>query len=640
MIQKLVSYIGVFYLHFVGKTSFTESTDDPEYLAIRRKKTPVIYALWHNNQVYLAYAHRGEQAGIMVSMSRDGEYIAQVMKRLGLIPVRGSSSKGGDQALKQIVEILEKGGQAGFTPDGPKGPAQSVQGGLIWTAQKSGAPIVPVSVALRRKIEFKSWDRFKVPLPFNRVILVHGKPFRIPAELDAEAAKIQVKKSLNGGQDLAEDLLSRAPGWWFSLSGQAIYILYNFLSLVLSPILLLGFFFKFGLKRSLLGLAERFGRNPFPPSRKRRLWFHAASIGEWRALKPLLKEFRNKQGFEMVGTVTTPEAKKIIEREEPSFPVRFLPIDNPWLLRSWVKKLNPHGLFIIESELWPSLISVVHKLNIPIFILNGRLSEKSSKGWKNVRPLARRIMKRISFVYARTEKDKARFVRLGMTEKRILVLGNTKADNVEVFSDAMKNEKKAPYLKSWRGVVLMAVSTWPGEEELMLKALKKVSGKPVRLILAPRRQERLGEVESLLKSYSLPFQFFSEIKKGKAWEAPVVVVDTVGDLKDLFIVCDLAFVGGSVYPHGGQNPLEPAAARLALVFGPHMQNFDEETAGFLRSGGAVQGVKEDEIVKLVSDLIADDSLRSAMGEKAAVEVASQQGATKRIAEELSRHLGI
>src|SRR5262249_40523842 len=157
-------------------------------LELRRERKPIVYCFWHNAQVYLAYAHRNEHVKIIVSQSKDGEYIAQVMNRLGLIPVRGSTSRGGEQALREVCDFLKEGSQAGFTPDGPSGPLQTVHGGAVMAAQMSGAPIVPVAYASRRRIVFNSWDKFVVPLPFSKIVVAHGEPFTLPEGMPLEEA--------------------------------------------------------------------------------------------------------------------------------------------------------------------------------------------------------------------------------------------------------------------------------------------------------------------------------------------------------------------------------------------------------------------------------------------------------------------
>jgi lysophospholipid acyltransferase (LPLAT)-like uncharacterized protein len=216
LLHRLVGFIGCVYLRLVGKTSFIHRLDHPRSLEYRRKKKPAIYAFWHNNQVFLAYDHRNEPVSIMVSKSADGEYIAQVMKWMGLGAVRGSTSRNGTGALREMCQLLKKGRQVGFTPDGPKGPAQTVHGGLIAAARMSGCPIIPTAVAATRKLTFNSWDKFFVPLPFGSVVVAHGEPFYLPRNKSHADSEKEVREALNGIATLAQQEATQIPSWFQS----------------------------------------------------------------------------------------------------------------------------------------------------------------------------------------------------------------------------------------------------------------------------------------------------------------------------------------------------------------------------------------------------------------------------------------
>jgi lysophospholipid acyltransferase (LPLAT)-like uncharacterized protein len=213
-LHRLAGWIGSLYLRLVGATSYIEKRDDPDYRACVRGPEALIYALWHNTQAFLAYAHRGEHASVMVSQSKDGEYIAQIMKRLGLHAVRGSTSRGGGSALREMIRRVQEGGRVGFTPDGPKGPLETVHGGVVEAARATGRPIVPTSIASRRKLVFKkSWDQFFVPLPFSHIVVAHGKPLLIAKDMLLEDAKTLIREELNRVRDQALQALGEAPSY-------------------------------------------------------------------------------------------------------------------------------------------------------------------------------------------------------------------------------------------------------------------------------------------------------------------------------------------------------------------------------------------------------------------------------------------
>src|SRR5436190_5337139 len=218
VLHRLAGWVGALYLHLVGATSYIQKVDDPEYVACSREKKSLIFALWHNTQVFLAYAHRGEHASVMVSQSKDGEYIAQVMKRLKLHPVRGSTSRGGGAALREMIHRVQEGWRVGFTPDGPKGPLQTIHGGVVEAARATGRPIVPTSISSRRKIVFKrSWDQFFVPLPFSHIVVVHGKPLFIANDMPVEEAKALIREELNRIRARALQAVEDAPSYLSTL---------------------------------------------------------------------------------------------------------------------------------------------------------------------------------------------------------------------------------------------------------------------------------------------------------------------------------------------------------------------------------------------------------------------------------------
>jgi lysophospholipid acyltransferase (LPLAT)-like uncharacterized protein len=218
LLHRLAGWIGSLYLHLVGATSYIRKLDDPDYLACRGEKQSLVYALWHNTQVFLAYAHRGEKASVMVSQSKDGEYIAQVMKRMDLQAVRGSTSRGGGAALREMIHRVQEGGRVGFTPDGPKGPLQTIHGGVVEVARATGRPIIPTSISSRRKFVFKkSWDQFFMPLPFSLIVVAHGKPLYIAKDMPLEAAKTLVRDELNRIRDRALQALEETPSYLSTL---------------------------------------------------------------------------------------------------------------------------------------------------------------------------------------------------------------------------------------------------------------------------------------------------------------------------------------------------------------------------------------------------------------------------------------
>lgn len=204
-LTELVSLLGWAYLHFVGLTSRIRVHMHPGSKAVTDGKRPCVFAFWHRYQLMMCYERRGRGIKVLVSRSGDGEFIARTLHRFGYDTSRGSSSRGGAAALMGLLDAVAAGGQAGVTPDGPKGPFRSVQPGLALLSQKTGAPILPCGWAGTRVKTLRSWDRFLIPKPFGRYVFVFGEPLVISAE--ETGAEEKIRAALDRAAQEAEDLL-------------------------------------------------------------------------------------------------------------------------------------------------------------------------------------------------------------------------------------------------------------------------------------------------------------------------------------------------------------------------------------------------------------------------------------------------
>ena len=208
LLGKIVVGIGSAYIRFVGITSKVTIAGSPAALEFRKNRKPAIYALWHNQQLFLIWEHRNENVLVLISQSKDGEYIARAVHSFGLGTVRGSTTRGGLKALVEIIHKLKNGFQTAFTPDGPRGPVYTVKPGIIIAAGRSGAPIIPLACRVKRKYRIKSWDRFIVPYPFNRAVVWYGEPFYIAPGADIDEKSAMLDRILGDLNANAEALLS------------------------------------------------------------------------------------------------------------------------------------------------------------------------------------------------------------------------------------------------------------------------------------------------------------------------------------------------------------------------------------------------------------------------------------------------
>ncbi len=195
------------YIRLTGATTKITWENRDAHDSLAQNNRNFIYAVWHSRQVFLAYAHKNRKVCALVSKSKDGEYMARVLDKLGITAARGSTSKGGHQALIELMDAAKAGFNIALTPDGPRGPKRKVQQGIIYLAQKTAIPILPVSCGLTRKLTFSSWDEFQVPLPFGAASIVYGKPI-YAAESDSPDAKAEeLENELNRITDRADEII-------------------------------------------------------------------------------------------------------------------------------------------------------------------------------------------------------------------------------------------------------------------------------------------------------------------------------------------------------------------------------------------------------------------------------------------------
>ncbi|MBI5554347.1 MAG: lysophospholipid acyltransferase family protein [Elusimicrobia bacterium] len=197
MINKLIALIGSIAIWFIGITSRVKIINTGIIEKFKKEDQNYIYAFWHGRQLFLVYSHRFRQINILISQSQDGQLIADITSLFGFKAVRGSSTRGGLRALVELVHAAAAGDVLAFTPDGPKGPYREVQSGVLYVAQKTGLPIVPLTFSAKRKLVLNNWDKFVIPLPFNNIIVANGQPVYVHNTDNLEEKKKELQFSLN-----------------------------------------------------------------------------------------------------------------------------------------------------------------------------------------------------------------------------------------------------------------------------------------------------------------------------------------------------------------------------------------------------------------------------------------------------------
>lgn len=389
------------------------------------------------------------------------------------------------------------------------------------------------------------------------------------------------------------------------------------------------------------GLAERLGRVPArlrggePPL----IWLHAVSVGEVLAVSRLVAEMdRAFPGHRLVISTTTRTGQALARERFGAKRVFYCPLDLPWAVRAYLRALQPRLLILAETEFWPNLLNGCFRRRIPVAVVNARISDRSWPRYQLLRWLWRPVLGRLSRVLAQSKTDEERLRAIGCHPERVMVAGNLK------FDVRAAQQAEATRLLGSLGVGLrfvVAGSTLEGEEAALLEAWPKLLEGDQRLVmvLAPRHPERFGSVAALVEKSGIPWIKRSEWNAQSAG-APrplqpgsIVLLDTIGELASVYSLAAAAFVGGSLVPAGGHNPLEPAQFGVPIVMGPHYANFRAITDD-LRAHEAIFIAAKEQLSLALTDLLQNRTVAAAMGERARWVFEQQAGATARTIQEL------
>ena len=388
------------------------------------------------------------------------------------------------------------------------------------------------------------------------------------------------------------------------------------------------------------GFSQRFGGyGPLAQKLKgqRVLWLHAVSVGEANLSVQLVEKLRGQlEDWNFVVSTTTTTGMGTLARKLPADVHRiYYPVDwAPFVWRAF-RALNPAAIVLVEAEIWPNLFWQAKSSNVPIHLINARLSENSFNGYRRYAFLFKPIFRSLHAAGVHNESDAKRLAELGCDRKAIIVTGNMKFDGTAT-TDADTIDARA--LLREIGVpdeapVLVAGSTFEGEEELLCKLLPqwRKEHPDLFLVLVPRHFERASAVLENLKPLNLRIRRRTAMNAG-AEKPDVLLVDTTGELKAFYEVATLVFVGKSLTAQGGQNPIEPAALGRPMVFGPFMQNFKPVVQSLLEAEAAIQVADETELAGKMSNLLGNPEQRNALGRAAKAVVEGNKGATQRTAE--------
>ncbi len=391
------------------------------------------------------------------------------------------------------------------------------------------------------------------------------------------------------------------------------------------------------------GLSERLG---FVPARLRNgdprqtIWVHAVSVGEVLAASRLVNELSAcAPQYRVLFSTTTRTGQRLARDRTGINHTFYFPIDFPWIVRRYLRLLDPAMLVLIETEFWPNLLAACRHAGIPVAVVNGRVSDRSLPRYLRLRSLWKGILSGISIVLAQSEEDAKRLKAIGAPANRVFFGGNLKFDVRSAEPAAVTTSLREHLPGGTR--VLVCGSTLEGEEEILLDAFQQLceTFPDCVMILAPRHPERFGRVAQLLKNRNLLCVRRSNWMKRPAKIKPgtVILLDSIGELASVYALASVAFVGGSLIPAGGHNPLEPAQFAVPIVMGMHYANF-RAIIDMLVDAEALKLATTETLVPILENLLTDEEATNALGVRALEIFHLQSGATGRAITALLRLL--
>ena len=373
-------------------------------------------------------------------------------------------------------------------------------------------------------------------------------------------------------------------------------------------------------------VGERFGFYNEKPT-KPIIWLHAVSVGETRAAAPLIKLFqqRNPQ-HQILLTHMTPTGRATSEELWGDGILRcYLPYDYPFAVRRFLRHFQPRLGILLETELWPNLIAICHEQKVPLALVNARLSARSARGYGRFRALVGDALNKLALIAPQTKADGDRLQSL--FSGHVTVMGNVKFDN-DVAASQIDLGKQLRVQFGVNRPVWLAASTRDGEEKLLLDGLNNIRTPNALAVIVPRHPQRFNEVAALLKANSIAFQRRSE-NAAIAPATRVVLGDSMGEMFAYYAASDVAFIGGSLLPLGGQNLIEACAVGTPVLIGPHTFNFAEATDQAIACGAAERVVDCSDLAQKIDQLLAAPTSRKAMAEAGLTFTAAHRGASAR-----------
>jgi len=421
-------------------------------------------------------------------------------------------------------------------------------------------------------------------------------------------------------------------------------LIYIFALLAVSPI---GLYRLIWQNRYRKGWLDRLGKLQRKTPSKKCIWLHAVSLGEVNAARTVIQQLEQRfPDYEIVISTTTDTGyARATSLFAPRHYVFYFPFDFTLTMRRAFSNLQPSLCLLMELEVWPNFVYYAAKFSIPVVVINGRISDKSLRWYRNIKPFARRIFRNLTLVLAQTQQYADRFHQLGVPRDRIVVTGSLKYDTAQITDKVENADTLAQQLKLHSGRLWVAGGTGNDEEKIILDAYRQLKTNPefqdLRLAVIPRKPERFEQVAAEIQTRSLPLIRYSHIKAGQPFPTDidiyqaVILGDTMGDLRKFYSLATVVFVGRSLVPMGGSDMMEAAALGKCTLFGPHTFNFRQTVEALLAANGALLVKDKDHLIRTLTKCLTQPDFARQIARNGQQVIRQNQGATARTIEHIA-----
>jgi 3-deoxy-D-manno-octulosonic-acid transferase len=637
---KTVGTVLGLYVQFVRRTS--SMTDDPPgFVQKNLPDHPLIIAMWHGQGLLLPYVRPSEdiKVAIMVAKHIDGDIVHAAVSRFGMTTIRGAGAgrkgkdKGGFDALRACMQALRSDTTIAVTADIPPGPARKAGLGLVTLSKISGRGILPCAVVTKNYLKLNTWSGFTLNLPFSKIIMTGGEQIQVPRHASAE--------DLETARQLLEDSMNEITARAYRIAGTSERGIANDTDPVAFGPMLRAYVrvtrWLQPTAKYLLKYRERQGKEEAGRTNERLglasstrkagtlVWLHAASVGESNAVLHLIEKLMSQRpDLQILLTTGTVTSAKLARARLPEGAIhQYIPLDTPDFMKRFFDHWQPSLATLTESEIWPNLIREARTRDIPLLLINGRISPRSFRRWRKRFKIARPLFSSLDLVLAQSDRYAGYFERLG--SRNVLDAGNLKMDAPPPPVDQASLQRLKQAIVS--RPVFLAASTHPGEEDIIASAHNslKTDLPDLLTIIVPRHPNRGSEICEMLKSKGLKCIQRTQVDTPSNGE-DIYLADTIGELGMFYDLALVAFIGGSLVKHGGQNPIEAIMHNTAVLTGPNVHNFEETYSTLLNGEACIEVSNKEEITSHVLRLFQDETARKLLIERAQSEIDEMRGA--------------